>query len=69
MVSYRQIHACFLIHDTAVMAESLETGLAVISSHAALSHAAEGHGTGGEVDDGVVDAATSEVAVIQNAPF
>ena len=68
LVSYRQIHPCFLIDDTTVMAEGLEAGLTMISAHAALSHAAEGHGAGGKVDDGVIDTTTSEMAVIQNTP-
>ena len=47
------------------MAEGLESGAAVIPTHAALTHTSEGHGTGGEMNDGVVDAAAAEVTQIQ----
>lgn len=48
------------------MAKGLESGTAVIPTHAALTYAAEGHGAGGEMNNGVVDAATAKMAVIQD---
>lgn len=51
------------------MAESLESGAAVIPTHAALTYAAEGHGTGGEMNDGVVDAASAKMAIVQDPPL
>ena len=47
------------------MAEGLESGAAVIPTHATLTHAAEGHDAGGEMNDGVVDAAAAEVTQLQ----
>jgi len=44
------------------MAEGLESGAAVIPTHATLTHAAEGHDAGGEMNDGVVDAAAAKMA-------
>lgn len=48
------------IHNTSIMAESLESGASMVAAHAALAHAAKGHGAGGQVDDGVVDAASAK---------
>ena len=69
LVPYRQIHPCLFVHDTPIMAEGLESGAAVIPTHAALAHAAEGHGAGGQADDGVVDAASAKMAIVQDPPL
>lgn len=66
LVPYRQIHPCLFVHDTPIMAKGLESGAAVIPTHAALTYAAEGHGAGGEMNNGVVDAAAAKMAVIQD---
>ena len=43
LIAHRKIHPCLLVDNTLIMTERIETGLAMVSPHAALPKTAEAH--------------------------
>ena len=68
LIPHREVDPCLLVHDALIVGECVESGLTVVSTHAAFPEAAEAHLRGGKVDDGVVDAASAEAAARGHLP-
>lgn len=68
LIPHREVDPCLLVHDALIVGECVESGLTVVSTHAAFPEAAEAHLRGGKVDDGVVDTAAAEAAARGHLP-
>ena len=60
LLAHGEIHPGLLIHNALVMAERIESGFAVISTHAAFAYAAKAHLIGSQMDNGIVDTAAAK---------
>ena len=62
LIPHRQVDPCLFIYDTLIVGESIETNLAVISSHTTFTESTKSHFSSSQMNDRIIDASATESA-------